>query len=96
MSFYGLHLLLTLFSHYETLTQQKCTGGMCGRCSPIVEERGKGVLWVSVSPLAMRMWVLLEAKHILLGVTGPTLTPRYLAVSGTGMDHVVGVNVKVS
>lgn len=96
VSFYGLRLLLTLFSHYGTLAQQKCAGGMCGRCSPIVEERGKGVLWVSVSPLAMRMQVLLESKHILLGVMGPTLTLRYLAISGTGMDHVVEVNVKVS
>lgn len=83
--------------------QHKCAGGEGGRCSPIVAERGKGVLWDSVSPLAIRMWVLLESQHILLGVMGPTLTHRYLAKSSTGMDlGVTGMelgvemNVKVS
>lgn len=37
-----------------------------------------------------------ESQHILLGVMGPTLTLRYLAKSGTGMDLGVEMNVKVS
>lgn len=76
--------------------QHECAGGECGRSSPIVAERGKGVLWVLVSCLAICMRVLPESQHILLGVMGPTLTLRYLAKSGTGMDLGVEMNVKVS
>lgn len=77
--------------------QRECCGGECERCFPIATERGKGVLWSSVFPLAVRMWALLESQHILLGVMGPTLTLRYLAKSSsTGMDLGVEMSVRVS
>lgn len=76
--------------------QHECSGGECRRCSPIVAERSKAVLWGSVSPLAIRMQVLLESQHILLGVMGPTLTLRYLVKCSIGMNLGVNMNVRVS
>jgi hypothetical protein len=76
--------------------QHECSGGECGRCSPIVAERGKGVLWGSVSPLAICMQVLLESQHILLGVMGPTLTLRYQAKFSPGVDLGMEMNVRAS